>query len=391
VVAVSFPYDKATSEFLVTAPVRYQVVSNGLLQEEKDLGDGRRLTHWKQSVPIASWLNALGVAQFASHRAGTVRGIPLETWVAHQDRDLGIPTFEGVARRVLEFYIEHVGPYPYEKLANVSAAGVSGGMELASSIFYGEPSVNGREATSLVAHEVAHQWFGDSVTERDWDEVWLSEGFATYLTLLFVEHDKGRDAFVAGLKKSRDTVFATEKRMPGVAIIHNNLADTRQVLNPLVYQKAGWTLHMLRGIVGRDAFFAALAEYYRRYRDRNASTEDLRRVFEEVSGKDLAWFFPQWLKRAGSPALEGFWQYDASRKQLVIELTQTQSSDPYRLPVEVGISVEGSNAPRIEKLEMTERKYHFEVPGDKEPSSVVLDPNVWLLMQSKFERRPTQQ
>ncbi len=229
---VDHPYDKATSEFLVTAPARYQVVSNGLLQEETDLGDGRRLTHWKQSVPIASWLNALGVAQFTSHHAGLVKGVPLETWVYHQDRDAVVPALENPARRVLEFFSEHIGPFPYEKLAGVQAAGISGGMELASAIFYGERSVSGRGVDNLVAHEVAHQWFGDAVTERDWDDVWLSEGFATYFALLFLEHDRGRDAFVAGLKRSREIVLATEKRNPHLAVIHDNLADMRQVAQP---------------------------------------------------------------------------------------------------------------------------------------------------------------
>jgi aminopeptidase N len=135
------PSDKASSELFVTAPVRYQVVSNGLLQEETDLGDGRRLTHWKQSIPIAPWLNALGAAQFTSHHAGTVRGIPLESWVFHQDRDTVVPALENAARRVLEFYVQQIGPYPYEKLAGVQAAGLGGGMELASAIFYGERNV----------------------------------------------------------------------------------------------------------------------------------------------------------------------------------------------------------------------------------------------------------
>ena len=165
--------------------------------------------HWKQSVPIATWLNAIGVAQFSAHHAGSVKGVPLESWVYHQDRDRIIPGTETPARPVIEFYSDHVGPYPYEKLAGVQAAGVGGGIEHASVIFYGERSVFGRDITGLVAHEIAHQWFGNAVTKRDWDDVWLSEGFATYFTLLFTEHDSGRDAFVAGLKRSRETVFNT--------------------------------------------------------------------------------------------------------------------------------------------------------------------------------------
>ena len=111
---IDHPYDKATSEFIITAPSKYQVVANGLLLEETDLGDGRRLTHWKQSVPIASWLNAIGVAQFASRHFAQVHGIPLQTWLDYQDRDAGIVTFEIPARQAMEFYIDHIGPFPYE-------------------------------------------------------------------------------------------------------------------------------------------------------------------------------------------------------------------------------------------------------------------------------------
>jgi aminopeptidase N len=383
---IDHPYDKATSEFIVTAPAVYQVVSNGLLQEERDLGDGRRLTHWKESVPIASWLNAVGVAQFASHHDGLVKGVPLQAWVYHKDRDSIVPALEKPARRVLEFYGEHIGPFPYEKLANVQAAGINGGIEHASVIFYGERSVLGRDLTGLVAHEIAHQWFGDSVTENDWDDVWLSEGFATYFALLFTEHDRGRDAFVTGLKRSRDAVFNNEKRNPGIAVIHNNLSDMGRVLNRLVYEKGGWTLHMLRKQVGTDTFWAGIRDYYKQYRDSNATTDDFRRVMEEQSGQDLSWFFRQWLKRAGSPELQGSWRYNDKDKRIEIELAQTQPGDPYRLPLEIGIATEGSSQSRDEKVEMTERKHHFEIAADKAPASFTLDPNCWVLMKASFGR-----
>ena len=377
---IDHPYDKATSEFIITAPAKYQVIANGLLQEQTDLGDGRRLTHWKESVPIASWLNAIGVAQFASRHFDRAHGIPLETWVYHQDRDAGIATFEDPVRQAMEFYIDHIGPFSYEKLANVEAAGLNGGTEHASAIFYGEKSVTNRPATNLVAHEIAHQWFGDSVTEKDWDDVWLSEGFATYFTLLCTEHYEGRDAFVAGLKHSREVVFTTEKKNPGVAVRHDNLSDMTKVLNQLVYQKGGWILHMLRRQIGTEKYWAGVRDYYRRYRDGNASTEDFRKVMEENSGTDLGWFFEQWLNRAGSPVVEGSWRYDAGAKKITIQLAQKQPGKAFRLPLEVGISE------RIEMIEMTRKEQQFEIASDQEPTSVVLDPNTWVLMDAKFSK-----
>ncbi len=385
---VDHPSDKATSEFHVTAPSRYQVVSNGLLQEETDLGDGRRLTHWKQSVPIATWLNALGVAQFTSHHAASVRGIPLQSWVFRQDREKAVPAHEEAARRVLEFYIEHIGPFPYEKLGGVQAAGLGGGMELASAIFYGERNILGRGVDSLVAHEVAHQWFGDAVTERDWDHIWLSEGFATYFALLFLENDKGRDAFVAGLKRSREIVLATEKRNRHLAVIHDNLADTRYILNRLVYEKGGWFLHMLRGHVGTTKFWAGIREYYRRHRDGNVSTDDFRRVMEETSGQDFGPFFHQWLKRPSSPEIEGHWHYLPDDHRVVIELKQVQPGEPFRLSIQLAILADGSDRPRIETLDLNERTQRFAFSCDKAPASVVLDPDCWVLMKATFSQRP---
>ena len=388
---IDHPYDKATSEFIVTAPAKYQVVANGLLQEETDLGDGRRRTHWKQSVPIASWLNAVGVEQFAVFHVGMVKGVELQTWVAHQDADAGRIYFEAPARQAIDFYSEHVGPYAYEKLANVAAAGLNGGTEHASAIFYGERGIRAAPATSLVAHEIAHQWFGDSVTEWDWDDVWLSEGFATYFTLLFTEHYSGRDGFVAGLEASRARAIATEKSLPGISVIHDNLSDMSKVLNQLVYQKGGWVLHMLRGVIGTENFWAGIREYYRRYRDGNASTADLRRVMEEASRQDLSWFFDEWLTRPTSPSFDGGWRFDEAKKQIEIEITQTQPGEPYRMPVEIGIATSGQPQPstRVERLEIKDKRSVFTIAADKSPAAVTFDPNTWLLMdQVTFVKRP---
>jgi aminopeptidase N len=384
---IDHPSDKATSEFIVTAPAAYQVVANGLVVEEIDLPGGLRRTHWRQAVPIATWLNAIGVARFAFHRVGAVAGIPVETWVYPQDRDAGYRDFERVSKQVLAFFHERIGPYPYEKLANVEAAGLSGGTEHASAIFYGEKSVTGGERIDrLVAHEIAHQWFGNSVTERDWDEVWLSEGFATYFTLLFVEHAQGRDAFVEALTRSRQSVLDFERKTPGYRIVHDNLSDMSRVLSGQIYQKGGWTLHMLRGLVGTERFWTGIREYYRRHRDGGASTDEFRRVMEEVSGADLGWFFEQWLRRGETPRLDGGWRYDAAARQAVVEIAQVQAGDPFRLPLEIAIESAGA-APRIERVELGDRRHRFTFAADTEPSAVVLDPRVSALMTATFVKR----
>ena len=382
---IDHPYDKATGEFLVTAPTQYQVVANGLLIEQLDLPDNQRLTHWRQSVPIASWLHTIAVARFSSHHAGTVDGIPIQTWVFPQDRAAGLQLFEDQSRRAMLFFASQIGPYSYEKLANVQATGFTGGTEYASAIFYGEKNVSAGRGP--VVHEIAHQWFGDSVTERDWDDVWLSEGFATYFALLFAEHDEGRDAFVDGLTRSRTQVLQLEQTLPDAPVIHRNLADMSKVLNNLIYQKGGWVLHMLRNEVGTENFWMAIREYYRRYRNGNASTADLRAVFEQVSGTQLDWFFTQWLTRPGVPKLEGSWRYDPARNTVELSLSQMQTGEPYRMTVDVGIVTTAGALPVISKVAMTGRRATLVVDVSAEPLSVGLDPATWLLFEAgAFDR-----
>lgn len=393
---IDHPSDKATGEFLVTAPARYQVVANGRLEEVLDLGDGQRRTHWKQAVPIPAWQHTVGAARFAVRHARPVRGVPLETWVFPQDRAAAGGALEGPARRAVELFGEAVGPYPYDKLALVQAVGMDyGGVEYASAVFLDDrlfahlPAAGERAVAfgRLIAHEVAHQWFGDSVTEADWDDVWLSEGFATYFAHLYVEHYHGRDAFRAGLAADRRQVFEEERKRPGLAVVHDRLADTRQVLNGLVYAKGGWALHMLRGQVGPEAFAAGIREYYARHRDGTARTADFRRVMEEQSGQELGWFFDQWLRRPWSPAVAGGWRYDPAAKKVVIDLAQTQRGEPYRLPLEVGLTPAGGGPPRVERVELTKAEQRFELAADAEPAAVALDPDSWVLMQPTFAKR----
>ena len=381
---IDHPSDKATGEFVITAPAHYQVVANGVLVEEVDLPAGNRRTHWRQSVPIASWLYAVGVARFAVHHYDVVRSIPQQVWVFPQDRERGQQLFEYTGRRAFEFFSDWIGPYAYEKLAHVQAAGIGGGTEHATAIFYGEKGVASGRAP--VVHEVAHQWWGNAVTESDWDDVWLSEGFATYFSHLYTEHASGRDPFLRNLRADIATIVNAQKAAPDQPVIHRNLSDMSRVLNRLVYQKGSWVLHMLRGTIGTEKFWLGIREYYRRYRDQNASTDDFRQIMEQASGMQLGWFFDQWLKRPGMPELRGSWRYDVAAKRVHVELSQAQSGAPFRLPLEIAI-VASAGAQRIERVELNGASGQFAFAVDAEPASVRLDPDSWLLMQAEFVKR----
>ncbi len=387
---IDHPYDKATSEFIVTAPSHYQVVSNGLQIEVTDAPGALRRTHWRNSVPIAPWLFVLGVARFAMQRVDTFEGKPIETWVYPQDRDAGFADFATPTKSALAFYSDYVGPYAYERLANIQSSSVGGGMEAASAIFYHESAVTGTRSVrwrNVVIHEIAHQWFGNAVTESDWDDVWLSEGFATYFTLLYIEHAYGRDEFLRGLDDSRQTVMAFAAKNPSYTIIHQNLSRMEDVTSSHTYQKGSWVLHMLRGVVGSEAFQRGIRTYYQRHFNANATTADFRRAMEEASGRELGWFFDQWLYRPGTLEIAGRWSYDARAKQVRIALDQVQTDgSQFRMPIEVAVHHRGQATPAIHRLELNAKTNTFTIDAASEPDDVRLDPNRWVLMKSTLQR-----
>jgi aminopeptidase N len=387
---VDHPYDKAMCEFIVTAPAHYQVVSNGLKVEETDLANNLRLTHWKQSVPIASWLYVLGVARFAIQYVDQFDHKSIETWVYHQDREKGFFDFAIPTKQVLEFYSNYVGPFAYEKLANIQSNSVSGGMEAASAILYSEGSVVGdrnERWRNVVIHEIAHQWFGNAVTEHDWDDVWLSEGFATYFTLLFIEHAYGRDEFLRGLANSKKTVDNFHAKNPQYRIIHDNLKDMNQVTSSHIYQKGSWTLHMLRGMIGDESFWKGIRSYYAKYFNSNATTADFKREMEEASGKSLTDFFDQWLYKPGALQLNGTWQHDAKKKVVNITLDQVQTDGSlFKMPVQVAITSRTGNTV-VHTLQVKEKANTFTLPTETEPNKIILDPNHWVLMDATLSRK----
>ena len=386
---IDHPYDKAMCEFIVTAPNHYQVVSNGLKIEETNLDNNKKLTHWKQSIPIASWLYVLGVAEFAVQYVDEFDGKSIETWVFKQDRDAGFYDFAEPTKQALEFYSDYVGPFSYEKLANIQSNSVSGGMEAASAILYSAGSVVGDRNTrwrNVVIHEIAHQWFGNAVTEYDWDDIWLSEGFATYFTLLFIEHQYGRDEFVDGLRSSQKRVDTFYEKHPEYTIVHDNLKDMKDVTTSQIYQKGSWILHMLRGVVGTDDFWKGIQIYYNQYKDLNATTADFMRVMEEVSGKDLDAFFEQWLYKPGILKLKGNWKYNKRTREVIISLNQMQTDGSlFEMPIEIGVDF-GNRPQHIELVQINGKSNSFKIKVDKEPKNIILDPNYWVLMNFDFKK-----
>lgn len=391
---------KAPKTMSITAPARYQVISNGLLTRQLDLPNGMRRTVWDEKVPIPTWEFSLAAAPYAVDYLGEYHGIAMSSWTFPQERDNGLKGFSGFTQPILEFYIDHIGPFPYEKLAQVQANTVGGGMELASDIFYGYSGVPGQ---SLLAHEMAHQYFGNSASESDWDDVWLSEGFATYFTLLYQEFQYGHDSYQAGIQRSAAGAMRYAEANPQSTIVHRNLANISQVIDngAQVYQGGAQVLHMLRGVVGTQTFWDGIRLYYSRFRDRNATTDDFRQAMQDAcaadpdcpdDGKDLSWYFPEWLDRGGILTVAGSWHYDSTAKELHVTLDQAGTQGLYRMPIELGITrpPAARTAASAAPLRVVIDKQHneFTFPMATEPTEVVLDPNGWVsMMKATFVKQ----
>jgi aminopeptidase N len=377
---VDKPADKASVEFIVTAPIHYKIISNGVLIEESILDSTRKVTHWKEDITLPTKVMVIGAADFAVQYCGSVGCIPVFSWVYPENKQAGFYDY-AEAVEILQFYISSIGPYPYSKLANVQSKTIFGGMENASAIFYFENSVHGdRSSESLLAHEIAHQWFGDFATETDFSHLWLSEGFATYMTDLYFENKYGNDTLAKMLKQQRELVieFAKKKLMPVVDTLTTNYMN---LLNANSYQKGGWILHMLRRKIGDRLFWKCINKYYEVYGGKNASTIDFEKIVEKVTNNDMHVFFEQWLFESGHPKLNIGWKYNPRKKSITMVIKQMQSS-LFEIPLE--ISLLQVSGPQLNHLEIRQKIETFEIAVKSKPSRIVADPNINLLFEWKL-------
>jgi len=380
---VDHPYDKATVEFIVTAPVAYDVVANGRKLETTVLSPDLKRTHWKTDAPIPTYCMVVGAARFSIVHPGTWKGIPVSYYLFPGDREAGTNDFAR-SMDMLAFYTDLIGPYPYAKLSLVQSSTRFGGMENASAIFFSEKGITGtRRNEGVVAHEIAHQWFGDSVTESDWHHLWLSEGFATYFGALFFEAADGDERFQEMLSRSRTRYIEANRRAPA-PIFNPDITNLFDLLNAYNYSKGGLVLHMLRGLMGDEAFFDGIRRFYRVYRDQTALTRDFQHIMETRHGEDLGWFFQQWVYRAGHPEVDADWSWDEPSGEVVVHLRQTQRQKPFRLPVT--LAFEDGDRPQRRQIELRDRSHAFRFKLDRAPAEVSIDPDSWLLLEVRVTR-----
>lgn len=375
---VDHPYDKAAVTFNVTAPEYYDVVATGIKKEESNLGNGYKLTRYEEPAPVAMKVVTIGVTKFASKVLGEVDDIEVSAWVYPENRLEGFTDLEESVK-ILNYFIENVGPYSYAKLANMQAKTAWGGLENAGTIAYNEKSITGQKPIQrLMAHEIAHQWFGNSATENDWNHVWLSEGFATYFAILYQEMVHGDQMRMEEAAIDREEVIEYYDKNPS-PIVDYSIKDPKKVLNRNSYQKGGWVLHMLRHKLGDETFWKGIRSYYKTYKDSNAMTSDFQSIMEEVSGKDLEGFFQQWIYVKGYPEIKWSWKYKNGK--LHIRIKQMQKHHTFTFPIEFGVIRDGRMT--IESVKVEEKSSSFDIALESKPDELLIDPKVWLLFKER--------
>lgn len=385
---VDHPSDKATVSWTVRAPTSRTVVANGTLLGVHALRGGTSETRWREAQPIPTYLMVIGAGPLVNVPLATAgctqsdqaRCVPQSVYAMPENRDW-LPGPFAAAAPIVSLFESLIGPFPYEKLAHVQSATRFGGMENATAIFYAYDLFEKRTlGEGIIAHETAHQWFGDAVTEREWGHLWLSEGFATYFAALWTQRSRGDSAFRAEMAEIRQQILADS------VVAHRPVIDTAQtnylaLLNVNSYQKGGYVLYMLHRQLGDSAFFGGLRSYYRAYRNGNALSDDLRAELERASGTSLRQYFDQWLCRPGVATPTIGWAYDAADSTISLVVLQDSPGNAYELPLTVGMTFASGQSSRVEVRVPAQARATIRLPGrfPIRPVSMSFDPEHVLL------------
>ncbi len=389
---VDAPLLKSTSEVLCTAPSELFVLSNGDLRERRDLGNGLTEWHYALDFPHSPYLVTLVCGEFAE-----IKDRAKETGVdvyyyGPKGREADLRRSLAATPELIDFFSKTIGvPYPFGRYSQIFVSDfIFGGMEntsattLTAEAILDERAALDQDMDYLVAHELAHQWWGDLVTCREWPEAWLNEGFATYFEYIWRTHSRGRDEADIDLLGDLDGYLdeAGEYQRP---IVCRQFEEPIDLFDRHLYEKGGRVLHMLRHEIGDADFFRTLRLYAERHARGSVETRDLARAAEEASGRNLDRFFSQWTDHPGHPEIECTWQWDADNQVGSLRVEQKQEGDKtYDLRTLVRLEIAGQE--RDEAIHLHERSHTFELKLDHAPDQIVFDPGDILLKTVKFDK-----
>ncbi len=385
------PNEKFTSEMTCHVPEGMTVVSNGrLVAEEKD-ANGLVSVRWLQDKPHVNYLISL-VAGYFKKVEDKYKDVPLAFYTPPSEINEAPNSFRDT-RDIMAFFEQEIGvPYPWAKYYQVCVNDfVAGGMENTSATtltdytLFTTATENIHDSQDLVAHEMAHQWFGDLVTCKDWSHIWLNEGFATYYESLYEGRKHGRDAMLYELYQRARVITGISNDTN--AIVRRTYDSPREMFNYLAYPKGGWVLHMLRSQLGEDLYRRCIKTYLERHQFDNVVTEDLRAVVEELSGRSYDQFFEQWLYHAHHPELEVNYSWDEKSKLAKVSVQQTQALSEnvllFHFPLVIRFKGKFGTTDGQIQVKEKEEDFYFSLP--EAPQIVRLDPDYMLLAKLKFQ------
>lgn len=373
------PNQKAPTELIAHVPPGSFALSNGELVAHDEFAD-ESVFRYAQKIPHATYLISLVVGDYEAieMRAGDV---PVIAYVHPHQRAMGERTFENTPE-MIRLFEDRIGvPYPYAQYAQIVVADfIFGGMENTSAttltdqiLFDAKQDADFRPvAESLIAHELAHQWWGDLVTCRDWSHAWLNEGFATYFELLWREHVDGPDEATYARFADMEAYFAERYRRP---LVERTYEEPIELFDRHQYEKGACVLHLIRYLLGEDGFWASLRHYCEAHREGSVETHDLRRAIEAATGRNLEVVFDQWVLGAGHPHLRVSGAWEVSGRVFALTVEQTQRGDgiasAFEIPVDVEIAFEDSV--ESHRVTLSSRRQVFRLPAETRPKWVIFD------------------
>jgi aminopeptidase N len=372
--------DKMTSELMVTVPSDWYALSNGRLLEDKKQKDGTRRFHWHQDRPHSTYLFTLAAGEFSRIDA-TRDGLTIDYFVEPKDVEAAERTFGNTPEMIALFEEVSGVRYPWAKYSQVVVRDfVFGGMENTSATTMTELILVDRKASLdhtsdyLVSHELAHQWWGDLMTCRDWSHGWLNESFATYAEFLWEERKRGADEYRQYVIANTHDYLEERYRRPIVTNVWNAPID---IFDLHLYEKGALVLHTLRGLLGDDQFLRSIRRYCQDNQERSVITQDLMTAIEAETGRNLDWFFDQYVFRPGHPQFKVSWNWDDAAKLATVSVRQTQSTDDatatFRIPVTIDFRI-GRARPHSFAVEVTEKEHTFVFPSRRNRTSAASTP-----------------
>ncbi|HXY25469.1 MAG TPA: M1 family aminopeptidase [Candidatus Acidoferrum sp.] len=389
-----YPNDRLTTETILTVPASWITVSNGKLISVSDAGKGFKTWTWRESVPSSTYLITVVAGEFEEVK-DSWRGIPV-TYYAPKGRGDRLPVNYSRTPAMIDLFSKKLGvDYPWEKYAQAMVDDfVAGGMENSSATTNTSNSLNHPKIAAeifgdeddLISHELGHQWFGDLVTCKDWGNIWLNEGFATFMESVWTEAHYGKDqADYERWEAARE--WLGEANLFNKPIVRHDFEDSSE-FDGNAYTKGGWVLHMLRQQLGEEAFYHGLKHYLEVNRGKNVVTADLAKAMEESSQTNVDQFFSQWLYGAGAPKFDLSYAYDDAKHQVALTVKQTQKVEGrvgiFRVPVDIEITT--ASGPKLYSITVSKAEQIFTLPSTSAPLMVLFDKGNHLLKSAEFHK-----